>query len=269
MRVRDQRGSAAPAGQSEGGASVDRRSQRGVTLLELMIAITLVAALSAGMLMAMRTSLDAYEKTSKRLEANRRVVKIQQILTDQLSGMMAIPLQCADLSNPSTAGSDASSAAAPSVPRVSFMAGQQDRLRFVSSYSIAEGARGYPQIVEYRVNAAPNGEAQLIVTERNYTGPASAAAYCNTDWPPPSPGMQTLVLADHLALLRFSYHPPYDLNTFLESPWQPLWDKPALPAAIRIELSSAMADPGGLPLLSVTVPIRANRDPQLRYYDGF
>jgi prepilin-type N-terminal cleavage/methylation domain-containing protein len=61
-------------------ARVSRHSERGVTLLELMIAMTLVAGLSTGMLMAMRTSLLTYEKTAKKLESNRRFVKTQQIL---------------------------------------------------------------------------------------------------------------------------------------------------------------------------------------------
>ena len=61
-------------------------NRRGVTLLELMIAITLVAGLSTGMLMAMRTSLLTYEKTAHKLESNRRFVKTQQILSNQIGG---------------------------------------------------------------------------------------------------------------------------------------------------------------------------------------
>ena len=63
-----------------------------------MIAITLVAGLSTGMLMAMRTSLLTYEKTAKRLESNRRFVKTQQMLSDQISAVM--PVQGACLGEP-------------------------------------------------------------------------------------------------------------------------------------------------------------------------
>ena len=56
-----------------------------------MIAITLVAGLSTGMLMAMRTSLLTYEKTAKKLESNRRFVKTQQILSNQIAAV--IPAQ--------------------------------------------------------------------------------------------------------------------------------------------------------------------------------
>ena len=43
------------------------------------------------------------------------------------------------------------------------------------------------------------------------------------------------VLAENLAYCRFSYHEPYIQNTFLETPWLALWDRPALPAGVHIE----------------------------------
>src|SRR5580658_10432185 len=51
-----------------------RRAQKGFTLIELMISITLVAAISAGMLMAMRAALLTLEKVDARLQSNRRVM---------------------------------------------------------------------------------------------------------------------------------------------------------------------------------------------------
>src|SRR5665213_1106347 len=121
-----------------------RRSQHGVTLLELMIAITLVAGLSTGMLMAMRTSLLTYEKTAKRLESNRRFVKTQQMLSDQIAAV--IPVQGVCFGD-----------AGQTIGIPSFLSGSADALRLVSSYSIAEGSRGYPQIVEYRVIPEQSG----------------------------------------------------------------------------------------------------------------
>jgi len=247
-----------------------RSSQRGVTLLELMIAITLVAGLSTGMLMAMRTSLLTYEKTAKRLESNRRFVKTQQMLSDQISAVMAVQGLC-----PGDAGQNIG------IP--SFLSGSEDALRLVSSYSIAQGARGYPQIVEYRVIAEAPGSVRLVATERPYTGPQSTTLYCGSEPPPvASPyefGAQSaaqpvvstqgesFVLADHLAYCRFSYHEPFDQNRFIETPWLPLWDKPLLPAGVRIEMRSLSPQAGGLSVLGVTVPIQVNRDPRLLYGD--
>jgi len=126
-----------------------QRNQRGVTLLELMIAVTLVAGLSTGMLMAMRTSLMTYEKTAKKLESNRRFVKTQQILSNQIAAV--IPAQGSCL------GSEGQTIGVPS-----FLSGSLDALRLISSYSIAEGARGYPQIVEYQVLSNGRGGVSLL-----------------------------------------------------------------------------------------------------------
>jgi len=244
------------------------RSEGGVTLLELMIAITLVAGLSTGMLMAMRTSLQTYEKTAKRLESNRRFVKTQQMLSDQISAVM--PAQGACL------GDDGQAVGIPS-----FLSGSVDTLRLVSSYSIAEGSRGYPQIVEYRVLPEQRGSFRLVATERPYTGPQSTIPYCGGAAPPPVSSYElgarsagpasgeSYVLAEHLAYCRFSYHEPYDQNRFLETSWLPLWDKPLLPAGIHIEMRPLVPDAGGLSVLGVTVPIQVTRDPRLVYVDGF
>src|SRR5690242_18406894 len=64
--------------------------ERGVTLIELLIAVTLTAAISVGLLLAMRVSLLTYEKLNQRLEDNRYTVGIQQTLERQISGVIPI-----------------------------------------------------------------------------------------------------------------------------------------------------------------------------------
>jgi hypothetical protein len=59
------------------------------------------------------------------------------------------------------------------------------------------------------------------------------------------------VLADHLAYCRFSYHEPYDQNRFLETSWLPLWDRPVLPAGVRLEMQPVAPERGGLSALGV------------------
>ncbi len=229
------------------------RNQRGVTLLELMIAITLVAGLSTGMLMAMRTSLMTYEKTAKKLESNRRFVKTQQILSNQIAAVIPAQGLCVP--------SEGQSVAVPS-----FLSGSVDALRLITSYSIAEGARGYPQIVEYRVLPNNHGGVRLVATEHPYTGPASTTPFCSSG---PAPGGTAYALAENLAYCRFSYHEPYNQNTFVETPWLPLWDRPALPAGVHIEMRPTVPESGGLSVLNVTVPIRVDRDPISVYDDRY
>jgi prepilin-type N-terminal cleavage/methylation domain-containing protein len=229
------------------------RNQRGVTLLELMIAVTLVAGLSTGMLMAMRTSLMTYEKTAKKLESNRRFVKTQQILSNQIAAVIPAQGLCVPAEGQAVA-----------VP--SFLSGSVDALRLITSYSIAEGARGYPQIVEYRVLPSERGGVRLVATEHAYTGPQSTTAFCSSA---PAPGGTAYVLAENLAYCHFSYHEPYNQNTFVETPWLPLWDKPALPAGVHIEMRPLAPAAGGLSVLNVTVPIMVTRDPLSVYDDRY
>jgi prepilin-type N-terminal cleavage/methylation domain-containing protein len=71
-----------------------RREERGVTLIELMVAITLVAAIATGMLMAARTSLTVLQKVDTRLQSNRRVMSVEQILARELGGVMPVMGDC-------------------------------------------------------------------------------------------------------------------------------------------------------------------------------
>jgi len=240
------------------------RSQRGVTLLELLIAVSLVALLSTGMLLAMRTSVLTYEKTSRRLESNRKIVGIEHTLTSQISGIIPVMGLC----------SSPSGVPAPAP----FFGGNETILRLVTNFSTAEGARGYPQIVQYRVLPAIGGGVRLVAIEQPYTGPQSTIGYCTgpiaqelpaAALPPPPAGAKAFTLADHLAYCRISYHAPYDINIFLEVPWVTLWNRLVLPAGVKIEMRPLAPVAGGLPQLDVTVPIRVTRDPLQSYEDHF
>src|SRR5437763_1141935 len=98
------------SGRSPARAAAQRRSavkrERGFTLIELMIAITLVAALSTGMLLAMRTGLLTLDKIETRLQENRRTVSIQQMLIRQLANVMPVAGECATGRTPLFAGTD-------------------------------------------------------------------------------------------------------------------------------------------------------------------
>ena len=50
------------------------RSQSGVTLIEILVAVSLLSLLSVGMLTAMRLGFNTMDKVDAHLVANRRVV---------------------------------------------------------------------------------------------------------------------------------------------------------------------------------------------------
>jgi prepilin-type N-terminal cleavage/methylation domain-containing protein len=221
--------------------------QRGFTLIELMISITLVAALATGMLMAMRTSLLSLEKINARLQLNRRIMGMQRILTRQLGGVMPVTSDCG-------------------LSRVPIFQGTADSLRLVSSYSMAEGARGYPQYDEFKVIRGENG-LQLVVTEHLYTGPSSTAPYCGGLLTLPAQVLpSSLIVADRLASCSFSYReqvPDQPLSTN----WMASWDRQDLPAAVKIEMTPLDSGGAMLPVMNVTVPIRITRQVRSTYDD--
>jgi prepilin-type N-terminal cleavage/methylation domain-containing protein len=225
-------------------------AQRGVTLIELMIAITLVATLSTGMLMAIRTSLITLEKTDARLQSNRRVMSAQQILSHQISGVIPVMGNC-----PGSEGG--------AIVHGPFFNGTAQTLRLVSTYSLAEGSRGDPRILEFQVIPLDGGGVRLIVNEHLYSGPASTVPFCASS---AQANPQSFVLADRLEYCRFVYH-----EMIPESPaaanWIPLWNRPNLPSAVRIEMAPLIIEAGRLPVLGVTVPIHITREVGAPYED--
>ena len=231
-----------------------RSSERGVTLIELLIAVTLVGLLSAGMLIAMRVSVLTYEKTGQRLESDRRAMNAARILESQIGGVMPVMGDCSSIQGPPTP--------------IPFFFGTEDTLRLVTSFSIAEGARGYPRILEYQVMPSPAGGVRLIVNEHEYFGPLSTASFCRDRvFLPVQATPASFVLADRLQYCRFSYHAVYDENVFAESPWLPVWNQPALPSGIRVDMAPLTPGTATLPLAGVIIPIHVNRDFATPYAD--
>jgi general secretion pathway protein J len=217
--------------------------QRGFTLIELMISITLVAALATGMLMAMRTSLLSMEKINSRLQFNRRVMGMERILTRQIGGVMPVMSDCGP-------------------GRIPIFRGTPDSLRLVSSYSMTEGARGYPQFDEFHVVKGEEG-VRLVVTEHLYTSPTSTAPVCEGQQ---SVTPSSLIVADRLATCTFSYREALP-DAFPSAKWLPVWDRPDLPAAVKIEMTPLDSSPALLPVMNVTVPIRITRQVRSLYED--
>ena len=67
-----------------------RRSRSGVTLIEVLIAVSLLSLLSLGILMALRVGMNAMAKAQKKLMDNRRAAGAQRILAQQLAGFIPV-----------------------------------------------------------------------------------------------------------------------------------------------------------------------------------
>lgn len=240
--------------------------QAGVTLIELLIAVTLVAVLAVGMLLALRVGVNAMDKANARLIANRRVSSVDKILETQVADIMPVQAVCAAV------GQNAPTA-------IPFFQGDPQSMRFVSSYSLQQGARGMPMILEFQVIPGENGAGvRLVVNEHIYTGPLSTGAFCAGMAPdetgamspifaPIETGTGSFVLADKLAYCRFSYRlvttpkPPA-----VEEVWFEHWTKRFLPSAIRVDMAPLTPDAARVQLLPLTIPVHVTKDPMKTDY---
>jgi prepilin-type N-terminal cleavage/methylation domain-containing protein len=244
---------------------VKRPNTAGVTLLELLIAVSLLSLLSAGVLMALRVGLNAMGTANTKLMDNRRIGGAQRILEQQIAGFMPVVAEClADGDRPRQ--------------RIPFFQGEPQSMRFVSSYSLGEAWRGYPHTLEFRVvPGETSAGVRLVVNEHLYTGPAGPGVFClgtafdpaldvrTPRFLPIKVGPYSFVLADRLAFCRFSYRetlPPPERER-----WLLRWTGPQWPAGIRIEMAPMNPDPSRLQPLTITSPIRINRRPMVRYAD--
>jgi prepilin-type N-terminal cleavage/methylation domain-containing protein len=240
------------------------RRETGVTLIELLIAMTLLSLLSVGMVTSLRVGLSAMNKADAKLMSNRRVSSVERILEQEVDAIMPVGADCqppADDTPPT---------------RITFFQGEAASMRFASSYSLQQGARGLPAILEYQVIPGEAGQGvRLVVNEHIYTGTRGAGLFClgtrqNPETGAPEPifppiviGAGSFVLADKLAFCRFSFR---DLATPPEPPqdypqWLLHWTKPVLPSAIRIEMAPLLPDAAKLQPVTLTIPVRVTRRP--------
>ena len=241
-----------------------RRRQAGMTLIEVLIAVTLLSLLSLGMLFSIRAGLIAMESSNRRIVANRRAVGAHRILEQQVAGFLPVMAKC---------GSNPMGATGAPVP---YFQGSPAVMRFVTTYSLQGAARGLPQMVEIFV--IPGQDAQgvrLVVNETPYNGPVGAGFLCGpamvdpeagvplTVFPPVQASPLSFVLADRLAGCRFFY-----LESIEPTPekWVARWVRSDYwPKAIRIEMAALEPDPSKVPPLTFTGLIRPNRMPQENY----
>ncbi len=233
----------------------------GITLIEVLIAVSLLSLLSVGMLVAMRIGINTMEKTDAHLVKNRRVANARKIIENEISGFMpAMALWRPRPDSPPTFGA--------------FMEWTESSMRFVTSYSLEEGWRGRPQISVLQVIPGERGQGvRLIVNELPFTGPAQAGLQVlGADergvlrYAPSPSGPSSFVLADRLAYCRFSYQerilePPFRL-------WTPIWRMPTMPPlGVRIDMAPLDVSPSELRVTSITLAMPVNRDGWISYRD--
>jgi hypothetical protein len=237
-----------------------------MTLIEVLVAVTLFSLLSLGMVLALRVGLAAYSKTETKLMDNRRVAGAQRIVQAELSGLMPSYVLCG-------AGQGGAGA------RAVLFQGAPDSMWLVSTFSLEQGWRGQPQILQLFVIPGDDSGVRLVVNEIPYTGAKGAGQYCTGTIPIPNTITRlaqmipthasigkTFVLADKLAACHFSYYTPSDQMNAPPA-WQPSWASKGWPLAIRIEMAPEAPDPSRLQPISITAPLHIRRDADKVYTD--
>lgn len=230
-----------------------RSRQRGFTLVELLVGVALMGALTAGMFLAMRNGLLMMERVNARLQEDRRVMGALSLIRRQVAGTIPAKGLCPGQGE------------AP----VDFFHGDGATMVLISNESIAQGARGYPQIARYQFRPNPDGTQRLEVIEQPFGGPYNTIPYCK----PGQAGLQIqegmpapVVLYDRLAGGRFVYYmaQPYTRET---QGWVFNWTLPYMPAAVKIEMALAGNSTSRLPLTTITIPLRTSKEPGSVYKD--
>ncbi|HTA44150.1 MAG TPA: prepilin-type N-terminal cleavage/methylation domain-containing protein [Bryobacteraceae bacterium] len=241
-----------------------KNPQSGVTLIEILVAVTLLSLLSVGMLMAMRLGFSTMDKVDARMMSNRRVVNARGIIESEIEGFVLTLAEYHPQPEMTV-----------SLP---FLQTEPQVMRFVTTYSLEDGWRGRPQIAVLQVIPGESAGVRLIVNETPYTGREQAGgniAGIEQDqssgrrivhFTAVASGPKSFVLADRLAFCRFSY-----LEPLFQAPfqlWRPDWvQTQRLPQAIRIEMAPLDATPQGLHVTTVTAPVNVTRMPGVGYAD--
>lgn len=236
-----------------------RGMARGMTLMEVLIAVTLVALLSVGMLYSLRAGLGSVETIDRRVEADRRASGAQRILEQEFAHLMPVIAPC-------RAGAEG----IPSAPSA-FFDGEPQVMRFVSAYSLEGAARGQAKILEmFVISGSDRNSVRLVVNELPYFNPLSAGVLCFQRFDESSGGQQFLafappqtspssfVLADRLARVSFAYRELLNVEPWER--WTDRWMNPdALPDAVRVDMAPLPGDSARIPPLPLYVRIPDSR----------
>ncbi len=235
------------------------RSQRGMTLVEVLIAVSLAALLAGGLAGTLGQSIRTMEASDRRIAAARRNDGVQRILEQQVAGFLPVIAPCG--------------IAVGQRVDAPFFQGAPSVTRFVTTYSLTGAARGGPRIVEWFFAPGEGGQGvRLLLNEYPYAGAPSAGLLCMPPvrdsfsgltllgFPPPAPREGTFVLADKLDNGRLSYLEP--ARDDRPPRWVSVWSlMDVWPVAIRAEFRQRADQASSFSPVEFTGRIRISMPP--------
>ncbi len=139
-----------------------RESEGGFTLLEMLIAVTLVALMAVGLWAVFTISIRSWSRGTQFIDANQRHRSILDMVRKQLASAYGL---YGEAEQEETEQGTASTA-------VLIFSGGQDSLRFISLNSLQFQESPGLTLVSYEVARDPQGDYALVEKEARYLGQA-------------------------------------------------------------------------------------------------
>lgn len=214
-----------------------RLRTEGFTLVEMLIAVTLVALMALALWSVLRLTVTSWQHATASIDANQRHRATLDLVEKQLASVSAlIP---------------------PPDPQLGLwqspiFLGSETGVEFVSLCALRFRDNPGLTIVSYGVVQGSGGDYSLVERESRYLGgdPTEDAGLDQGEEP-------TVTIFDHLASAVFEYYDPGALDR--PAQWVKEWDAldyGSLPAAIRISMIAREAN-GATQTRQVVVPISA------------
>jgi prepilin-type N-terminal cleavage/methylation domain-containing protein len=224
------------------------QSEAGFTLLEMLIAVTLVAMMAVSLWAVFRISLRSWSRGTEFIDANQRQRSILDMLRKQVASTFGVYKQAdPQLGLPSTL----------------FFSGTENSLRFVSLNSLRFQESPGLTLVIYEIAQDANGDFSLVEKEARYLGQLSDQETAASQ-SKPTP------IFDNLSSCIFKYFDTGDDEA--SSQWVEAWDGEQLgrlPKAVSISMISR--DPKGNALSRhMVVPLQAEaNDLRINFVNPF
>lgn len=206
------------------------RRQRGFTLLELLVAMTLLGLVFAVVAGGLRFGATAWERGTETLERTTELQRVHGLLSRQLAGILPYPSQ------PRRGG------------RGVLFEGSQTRLRFVGpapSQAVADGVYDFVLARE----DADDGSGVLVLRWRPFDAEDGSPA------DPGAAGTRSETLVRGISGLAFAYLAPPGGGE--PAAWQSDWpERGDLPALIRVTVSFPPDDPRAWPAFEIAPLLR-------------
>ena len=215
------------------------QSEKGFTLLEMLVAVTIVAMIAVGLWSVFRTSLRAWSRGTVYIDASQRQRNILDMVRKQLAS--AYPLTAPPDPNSPNPVSPISSNP--------IFQGTETSLHFISLNSLRFHDSPGLTLVNYEVTQGPEGAAILVEREERFLGqiPDYDSETDLAGIPP---------LFGNLTQCYFEY-----LSEDEEEPWVREWDaqeRGQLPEAVAINMA-AVDTVGNARSYNIIVPIHAKQ----------